>query len=272
LARTHGMWAFFVVLSAFSSSVVHMGPTPPKTIRRVVSLAPSLTEMVCALDACQRLVGVTSYDTYPASVQTLPKVADFHTPNAEKIALLRPDVVLAVPTSAGRKPVETLARLGMSVVVVPASSLQDVWDAMDFLGHVLQRIPQALALKKKMLDALGRFKHASHTPALMLVGTQPLVGVGHRTYLSSLLNLAGGNNVLVRGGDYPTLDEESIAALKPHTVVVIGMTANTVSLPETLQAWLDQQHIRTVYVHHDALLRPGPRLVEAVSVLEKALH
>ena len=90
---------------------VWIGSAPEKT-QRIVSLAPSLTELVFAMGAGNRIVGVTRFDNYPPEVSKLPKVGGFIDPNIEAVVELKPDLVLALPNSGGRSRVETMARLG----------------------------------------------------------------------------------------------------------------------------------------------------------------
>src|SRR5881398_1520236 len=114
----------------------HLGPPVPGEVRRVVTLAPSLSEIVLALGAGDRLAGVTRFDDDPRTAK-LPRIGGYNDPQPEAVLGLKPDLVLAEPAPANRGPVETLARLGVAVEAFPLSTVQDIEDAIAGIANLL---------------------------------------------------------------------------------------------------------------------------------------
>ena len=105
-----------------SGSAIWLGPKPPQEVKRIVSLAPSMTEVLFALELGEHVVGVTRYATWPEAVKKVPKVGGFIDPDLESIVALKPDLVLAIPTSGGADRIRQMAGLGLSVLVLPAKT------------------------------------------------------------------------------------------------------------------------------------------------------
>ena len=251
-----------------------LGPPPPPTPQRIVSLAPSATELLFALGAGPQVVGVTRFDDYPEAVKTLPKVGGFNDPDPEAVLALHPDCVVAVPTASGRSRVDALARLGLPVLVVPGGSMEDMWLTLAALGKALGHPERAEALRGSMQRAL-RTQHESLEKAhpkpvrvLVVLGHRPLVAAGPGTFLDALLTLAQGHNVVTRGGAYPVLDAEAVHALAPQIIVDVAMGEAT----DWQAFWAKTPHAgRVVHVEEPALVRPGPRLPAALQRLGDAL-
>lgn len=244
------------------------GGGPP---RRIVSLAPSATEFICAMDACEHLVGVTRFDDYPASVRGLPKVGGFVDPSVEAVASLHPDLVVAVPTSGGRKAVDTLARLNITVLVLPCETLDDVWAAFTTLGQVLRNETGAARESARLRAALKPIEAQRKVRALMVVGHKPLVAAGRGTFLETLLRLAGGYNVVTSGPPYPTLDAEALAKLDPDVIIDVSASQEDPTFWQKLPKLRAVQQNRVVRLHDPAVVRPGPRLDEGFKRLRDAL-
>jgi iron complex transport system substrate-binding protein len=259
------------------SGPVWLGPKPGE-VRRIVSLAPSTTEILCAIDACELVVGVTRYDERPPAVAALPRVGGFNDPDPEAVVALRPDLVVAVPTAGGRARVDTLARLAVPVLVMPGESLEDLWVAIDALGKATNRVREAhdldLRLHRELATIGDRQRNARTLKVLVLVGRRPLVAVGHGAFLDSLLGLVHAENVIQRGGTFPIIDLEALAGLGPDVIVDAAFG----EAPEFAEFWARARgagalaHARVVELTDDALLRPGPRLPAGLEILARALR
>src|SRR5260221_2427190 len=123
---------FFALLLA-GGPRQHRGPPPPARVQRVVTLAPSLSEMVLALGAQDTLVGVTRFDDDPRTAK-LPRVGGYNDPEPETVLALKPDLVLAQPAPSNRGPIEALARLGVPIDVLPLSSVAEVEQALELVA------------------------------------------------------------------------------------------------------------------------------------------
>jgi iron complex transport system substrate-binding protein len=279
---------FFACLARAEPPAVpaYLGQARPKAApRRVVSLAPSLTEIVFALGAGERVVGVTRFDDYPPAVLALPRVGGFTDPSLEAILGLQPDLVLCVPNAGNRPAMEAVVRLGVPVLVLPAERFEDVFQAVDALGRELEVKPAAEALiarlRARVAEVEVRVAGRARPRVLLVYGHKPLVAAGPGTFADEMIRLAGGRNVLeVKGPSYPTLPMEEVLALAPEVILDAAMsgTGSEVSPEEARQAWsrwkvLPAVSAGRVHVVDSAVwFRPGPRIVDGLEQLEKLLH
>jgi iron complex transport system substrate-binding protein len=252
---------------------------------RIVSLAPSLTETIAALGHTSRLVGVTRFDDYPEAVKALPKVGGFVDPEPEAVMSLKPDLVVAVPTNGGRGRIDTLARLGTPVLLLPATTLDDLWSSISTLGQLLHCEKDAQKLVTSLQQQLKRLHRENATkPALrvlLVLERRPLVVAGPGSFLDSLLPMLNVTNVVRSGGAFVHLDVETLASYSPDVVVDMSMgpDANTVlARKRVVEFWQRQfalaglAHTRVVPFLDSGLLRLGPRLPHTMSLLAERLR
>ena len=262
-------------LAASLAAPQSLGPPPPASVQRLVSLAPSLTEIAFALGEGDRVVGVTRYDDFPPEVASRTRVGGLVDPDIEAIAVLHPDLVLALPSPAARPGLNALARLGIAVVLIPAETLNDMWQAIETVGHALQRDAAAHALTARLRAGLQelRAQPARDVRILVVVGHRPLVVAGPNSFLDDVVRTLGATNVVLRGGNFPVLDLESIAPLRPQVIVDVAMDATDAAAPfwQRQPQALARQAARVESVHDAALLRPGPRIVDAMRRLKARL-
>ncbi len=253
-----------------------LGEAPPKAMR-IVSLAPSATEIIFALGEGARVVGVTRFDTFPPAVLALPQVGGFNDPDPEAVLTLTPDLVVAVPTSGGRGRLDLMARFGVPVLVLPAQSLDDLFVAIAALGSALDRSAQAESLAQRLRGELSALQqaYAGKAPArvLVAVGRRPLIAAGPGTFLDALLPYIAAHNVVRRGGAYPQLDLEALITLDPDVIIDATMGEEA-----SAAFWKPLTRVRAVAkgrlvpVPDDTLIRPGPRLGEGLRKLARAVH
>ena len=250
-----------------------LGPEAPAHPRRVVSLAPSLTETVVALGLADRLAGVTRYDDAP-EVARLPRVGGFLDPNPEAVLGLRPDLVLWLTDGGALGPVRKIAELGVPVRALPVVTVADALEAARLVGAALGEPAAGARLAERLGQALSAARRrAGERPrvrVLLVVGREPLVVAGPGSYPDELLRLAGGRNAVEGGPPWPVFPLERAVALDPDLVVdgAIDEPREGLSRLAAIPA------VRRGAVHRlrsDAALRPGPRLVEALAELEAAL-
>ena len=258
---------------------------PDGEVARLVTLAPNLTEIVFALGLGDRVVGVTRYDDYPEQVKSLPKVGGFLDPSLEAIMALRPDLVVCVPNSGNRQRMETLTRLKVPVLVLPAHRLEDVHATIQTLGDVLGAKKRAAAMvadmRARVAAVAARAKARARPRVLMVYGHNPLVVAGPGSFADELLTLAGADNVLAgEGVRYPSLPLEMVIKLAPDVIIDASSSATgaSVGLEQVERFWGRLKvvpAVKTGRVHlFDSALwfRPGPRLVTGLERLEALLH
>ena len=246
----------------------HLGPEPKREIHRVVTLAPSLTELVLALGAGERLVGVTRFDDDPR-VTSLPRVGGYNDPEPEAVLRLAPDLILAQPAPENRGPVEALARIGVPIDAFTLGSMAEIQSALLAVGARLGLSAKAAALVQEL--TLHRGEMRARSPAkgervLLVFGLDPLVVAGRGGFAGELLEDTGAINALDDPRPFVRVSAEAAVAAHPSRILLCGVDAPRgrpalPGLPDSLVTTLPGT----------ALLHPGPRLVEALDQLADAL-
>ncbi|MEN9903898.1 MAG: hypothetical protein RLZZ555_463 [Pseudomonadota bacterium] len=247
----------------------------PKSPQRIVSILPSLTEMVCQLDQCHRLVGVDRYSTWPESVRKLPQVGGGLDPNIEAIVALRPDLVLAGTSS---RAAERLVALGIPVLALEPKTHADVQRVLGKIGQVLE-VQDAQRIWRQ-IDA-GLSAAAQSLPASVRqvrvyfeVNRGPY-GAGEGSFIGQTLTRLGAKNILPASlGPFPKLNPEYIVRANPDVIMIGERNA------EGLMQRPGWQNIRAVregrvcifpVAESDMLVRPGPRMAEGARLMARCL-
>lgn len=269
------LFFFFVAAGCARSGAPQRAATP----RRVVALAPNLTEIVFALGAGDRLVGVSDYSDYPPAARAIPRVGGLEV-SAERVASLSPDLVLATPEGNAKGPVTALAAAGVPVLAVPGGSLDDVLRAIDLIARRLgktaegERLVRALAARR---EAVRRARPAGPAPtAAMLIWPDPPQGAGAGTFLNDVLTEAGARNALADRPGWPLVSEEWLAT-SPLDVLVLPDSDQTRSAYERALASGPLSRgtaarARVIRIDESELTRPGPRVFDALERLAAALR
>jgi iron complex transport system substrate-binding protein len=253
--------------------------TAADDVRRIISLAPSVTETIFALGAGDQLVGVSAHCNYPPQVRAIARVGTFVTPNIERILATHPDVVIAVPSPGNQRPVEALRDLGLRVVVVDAHSVAELEAAIVTIGETVGRAAEAQALVARIEARFDTVRaHVADAPprrVLLLVGHSPLIAAGAGTLQDELIRRGGGVNLAAGAGrGWPHLSLEFVIAAAPDVIIDTGMEDGGGS--DTFwRAFPSLPAVRDGRVSGfagDALLRPGPRIGEAAEALARRIH
>jgi iron complex transport system substrate-binding protein len=256
----------------------------PAEIKRVVSLAPSVTESVFAVGAGEKLVGDTTYCNYPEQAKAIAKVGDTMTPNMEAIIALKPNVVLVSTASQIEAFTNTLEKNGIAVYVTNPKDLKGVIKNMRQLGELLGTKKQgddaADGLQHRMDDVYaklfysGKEWNSDHVPVktFVQISKEPLFTIGKQSFLTDLLEWANGTSVTddVQTA-YPKLSKETAAALDPDAIILSDSPDNQ----EPNQAFRNSPAVKNgrVYrINADIISRPGPRLLDAYEQIAHDLH
>jgi iron complex transport system substrate-binding protein len=253
----------------------------PADVKRIVSLAPNLTEIVFALNLGDRLAGDTDYCDYPAAATQKPHVGGPVNPNLEEIAKLAPDLILATSINR-RETVDSLDRLGMSVYYIDPQSVDAMIASTERLGSVLGAAKSGVALaetlRARLADLDRRLTGATPRGALFVVQTDPLISVGRSTFIADAIRLAGGRSVVEMASPWPHMSLEEIVRLQPEFLVFAeahgrDMKVDVDSL-RSRPGWRDLEAIRLghIVIVSDAINRPAPRMLDAVEQLAHAFH
>ena len=273
-----------VLLVALSASLACRASEPPPRSpvraapRRVVALAPNLTEIVFALGAGDSLVGVSEYSDYPPAARAIPRVGGLEV-SAEKVASLTPDLVLATREGNTRGPVSALEAAGIPVVVLPTGSLDAVLESIRAAGRALGRAEAARqlaeSLESRRAAIRSRVVGGPRPRAVLVVWPDPPQAAGGGTFLHDVLSEAGAENLLASRPGWPVVSGEYLTTA-PIDVVVLPASVETRPVFERALASgaLSRGTVRDarrVWVDEASLTRPGPRVFDALEELAAAL-
>ena len=266
--------------------------TPPPTdgYHRIISLSPGLTETLFAVGAGDRVVGVTRFCNWPPEAAARPKVGGFLDPNFEAMVALRPDLIVTTPYNHAN--LAELERLGLRCKVVDQTKLDDILDSVDTLGRFSGNGDKARALRASMQQRIEAVRAKAATlphPRVLLSSGRDLRAkkldevyiVGRKTFLGDILRIAGGENASPESSvEYPALSGEAILRLNPDVIVEFtnGLEELGLSREDALAPWRALPGLaaaekgRTAVLDGAHLTIPGPRVVETLEALAKAIH
>ncbi|CAN5526524.1 ABC transporter substrate-binding protein [soil metagenome] len=246
--------------------------------QRIVSVLPSLTEGVCALDQCQRLVGVDRYSNYPASVRRLPVVGGGIDPNIEAIVALKPDVVLLAVSSRAS---ERLEALGIKVLALEPKTHADVRRVLKKLGALLD-IPDAVGADRlwRTIDASveaaaqSLSPKAKNTRVYFEVNRGPYAA-GESSFIGETLKRLGVKNIIPAAlGPFPRINPEFVVRANPDLIMVGSRSMQGMM---TYPGWSNIKAVKEQRIcvysadESDVVVRPGPRMAEAARIMAKCI-
>jgi iron complex transport system substrate-binding protein len=252
----------------------------PLKIERIVSLAPNLTEIVYAVGAGDRLVGRTRYCDYPPEVKGVAEIGDTMTPSIERIIALKPQVVLVSTASQLEAFTKQLDQQKIAVYVTNPRNLDEVFRSITTLGDLFDtrdRAEKLVADLRRRADtvtaAVGTTKPIT---VFYQVSNEPLYTIGRESYLTDLVRRAGGLSVTADVATaFPRFSDEAALAARPEAIILptggsMGTANSTVAAPlKNSPAVLNN---RVYKINEDHLQRPGPRLVDGLEEMARALH
>jgi iron complex transport system substrate-binding protein len=245
--------------------------------RRVVSLAPSLTEIVFLLGREKTLVGVTRYCNHPPEASRLPKIGGVADPDVERIVAASPDLVLCTTDGNPREKVKVLEELGIPCFAVAPQNLREIYASIERIGTLLD-VPERAAREVNALRvraANAARKKSGPAPAVLFaVSTSPIIAAGRDTFMDELLLLSGGKNVAASfSGRYPRLSVEDLVVLRPDVIFVAAMEG-VGRFPAEIARWKEVPAFREKAVYSldgDVVTRPGPRMIAAFEEVSRIL-
>lgn len=246
----------------------------PTRAERIISLAPSVTEILFALGAGDRVAGVTSYCDYPPEARLKENIGDTLKPSVERIVALKADLVIVSTASQVEAFVQRLQELGIPVYVSNPRSLDGVLESIDKLGELIGAVDNARQLTARLRSRISSIETRASAPArpsvLVILGTEPLITAGAASFINDLINRAGGRSISADvSGDYPQYSLETAVAKQPQ---VIFLQAGGSVLPERLKETPAALAGRVYRLDDDLLLRPGPRVVDGLEQMAARIH
>jgi iron complex transport system substrate-binding protein len=256
--------------------------TIPEKPERIVSLAPSITEIVFALDQGYRLKGVTTYSDFPPEAKKLPKVGSYVQLDLEKIVALKPDLCIAIKDGNPIVVAQRLESMKIPVYAVNPKNLKTVIQTVQEIGGLLKVEKKANKLVQNMKLRIQKVKSmvakTTYRPRVFLqIGVSPIVSVGTNTFSHELIVLAGGKNLAEGPIAYPRYSIEQVLALSPEVIIITSMERAAVfkKVKAEWDRWPNMPAVRNhhVFIEDSNLFdRPTPRLVDGLELMVRLIH
>jgi iron complex transport system substrate-binding protein len=254
----------------------------PAEVKRVVSLAPNLTETMYALGLQDLLVGDTNLCAVPEAAKSKPHVGDPQNPSVEAIVALHPDLVLATTSINRVETADALKRLGIAVYTSDPHTVRGMLDSTGHLAEVMGRSQRGAQLVNNLnqrLDALHtRLGDKPMVHVLFVVWLEPLQSIGPSTFIADALRWAGAESVVTSPQSWPRISMEEVVRLQPEYIVFsqddLGPGANEIADLRSRPVWRDLDAVELGHVVNisEGIERPSPDLVDVIEQLARDLH
>lgn len=276
-----------LALASLAVAACGRGRAAPPGGRRVVSLSPSTTEAVFALGAGDALVGRSRYCDFPPEAARLPAVGGFADPSVEAILALSPTLVVGARGPAGPGLEQALRARGVDTCFPETESIAQIEAMLEELGRRLDaaagaaRAIERIRAERRVVEDAVRGRPRPRVALLFNVA--PIVAAGPSSFPDELVRLAGGDNVITRGGAYPTIGVEHLLALDPDVLIDGAAEMREGGPPAASQiaglrdapGWRELRAVREGRVRPlaaAAALRPGPRIGDGLAAIARAIH
>ncbi len=254
----------------------------PVSPKRLVSLAPSITEIIFDLNCEDRLKGATTYSDFPEAAQKLPKVGSYVYLDLEKIVSLKPDLCIGIKDGNPKAIVMRLESLGIPVYAVNPRSLESIRTTVLEIGKLLQASERALQVAGEMESRIDNIRQLAETAdnqprVFFQIGISPIVSAGSDTFIHELIEIAGGVNLAEKYTSYPRFSTEEIVVAEPDIMIITSM-ARGKGFDLIKAKWKQWPNIpavkndRIFIVESDLFDRPTPRLIDGLEVLLQLIH
>lgn len=269
--------------------VVLIGCAPAKKDEsanlRLISTAPSITEILFALNLEKEIVGVSSLCNYPKEAQNKTEIGTFSYPNIEKIIALKPDIVFL--TGLEQSPTQDkLKKLGIKTVTIYPKDIDELYQSIRYIGELTDSIDNAHILINKMKKGIDNIKEkVSHIPMglrkkiLIEMMDDPLIVASKDSFVGELGTIAGGRNIAYdTDRPYPKFSPELVLERNPDSIIMGYMFKDKDAIKRVSQrlGWSNINAVKNKAIFNDInpdiLLRPGPRAQEAIEELYKRLY
>jgi iron complex transport system substrate-binding protein len=254
-------------------------PFPPK---RIVSLAPNITEILFSLGLDEEIVGVSIHCNFPEKAKTKVRVGSYISLDFEKITSLKPDLIIATGAGNTREMVDRLEKLGFQTYTIYPKNFNDILKSIGHIGEVVNREKEARGiiegLRKRSQRVIELTKGLSRPKVFIQIGDAPIVTVGKGSFADDLIRLAGGENIAGKEKEvYPRFGMEEILKRSPEVIVISSMNpkGDYQKILEEWNRWKIIPAVKNGRIHlidSDLLDRPSPRIIDGLEELARVLH
>ena len=250
--------------------------------KKIISLAPSITESLFALELDEEILAVTDFCNYPNAALTKPKIGGFVNPSIEMILSLKPDLVIATRDGNRRETIQRLNDLGLSVYVINPKGFDGVMMTIQHIGEVVGRRDEArnivIMMRTKKENILALTQSLPKPKVFFQVGEAPIITVGRETLANDLIHLAGGRSISEDEViSYPHYSIETIILKAPEVIIISSMESKRDYL-NSIKKWQNWKSIpavkkNAIYVVDSNLVdRPSPRIGEGLETIVRMIH
>ena len=250
--------------------------------KKIISLAPSITEILFALELDEEILAVTDFCNYPNAALTKTKIGGFVNPSIEMILSLKPDLVIATRDGNRRETIQRLNDLGLSVYVINPKGFDGVMMTIQHIGEVVGRRDEArnivTMMRTKKENTLALTQSLPKPKVFFQVGEAPIITVGRETLANDLIHLAGGRSISENEAiSYPHYSIETIMLKSPEVIVISSMESKRDYL-NSVKKWQNWKSIpavkkNAIYVVDSNLVdRPSPRIGEGLETIVRMIH
>lgn len=249
---------------------------------KIVSLAPSITEIVFALGIGDQVVGVTSFSNYPSEAKRLTKIGTYTHLNVEKIIQLEPDIAIGTYDGNREMDIKILKEAGIKVYMTNPKNLLDVINTIYKISQILNVPERGMAIKRSLKarieNVVKKVANLKKIRVFLQINNWPIITINKNTFQNDLIKLAGGVNIAENEPiRYPRMSIEEIIYRKPQVIIISSMEKGG-KFEQMRHEWMRWKNIpavksgRIYLVNSDLLDRPSPRLVDGLEVLARLIH
>ena len=250
--------------------------------KRIISLAPSITEILYFIGLGDRLVGVTMFSYYPEEATKKPKVGPYSEINIERVISLNPDLVIGTADGNNRGDVEMLEEVGIPVYIVNPRNINQVLHSIEKIGEVcgvnIRTKRLASNLRQRVMVIKEKLKRAERPLVLLVINMKPIISVGRGTMHNDLIKLSGGRNMIESQKiPYPKINMEEIIKKRPDIIIISSMERGG-EFDKAKRAWIRWSTLPAVQkgdvylIDSDLIDRASPRIIQGLEEMAKLIH
>jgi iron complex transport system substrate-binding protein len=254
----------------------------PEYPRRIISLSPSITEILFSLGLEERIVGVSNHSDFPPRALAKPRVGSYISPSVERTISLNPDLIVATAAGNPREFVERVETLGLTVYTVYPKDFDGILRSISHIAAIAgaersgARVVGEMRRRKRRILQLTRDR--PRPTVFLQIGTAPIVTVGKGSFANDLISLAGGRNIA--GGEpvkYPRYSIEEILVKAPDVIIITSMNprGNSQELAQGWKRWKTIPAVkrgRVFVIDSDLVDLPSPRIIDGLEAIAGVLH
>lgn len=250
--------------------------------KRIISLAPNITEALFAIGADSLVVGVTDFCDYPSETKSKTKTGSYLSPDYEAIAFLKPDLIIMNVESTSQPTYQSLKNLGMKIYVSNAKNISDIISMIRNLGELTGKSNSAdivLSHIDSERESFPEKKYSDMPPSLILISASPLITANGKTFIGEVLSQAGIKNIYSEQTlEYPSISYEDVISRNPELIIFptdtsdIKQSEKYISeIKRQLNSTAAVKNNKIIMIDDDIMFRPGPRVMEGVKLLRNKL-